>query len=235
MGMLGKGSVRRVGVIGPGLDFTDKAEGYDFYPQQTTQPFSVINSLRRLGLAEADDLRLTTLDLSSRVNVHLQAARRRASTGEPYVVVLPRERDSRWRTSLLEFWKTFGSRIGDETTVVPSPPDGVDVRSVRVGPEMVSSIEVRDVNIVLERLAPLADDERFDLIIATNVLVYYSVFEQSLALANVASMLRPGGFLLSNNVVVELPTTPVHAIGDNRVVYSDRPDDSDDIVWYLRQ
>jgi hypothetical protein len=48
-------------------------------------------------------------------------------------------------------------------------------------------------------------------------------------------MLRPGGFLLSNNVLVELPTTPVHAIGDNRVIYSDRPDDSDDIVWYRRQ
>jgi hypothetical protein len=31
-GMLRAGSVRRVGVIGPGLDFTDKAEGYDFYP-----------------------------------------------------------------------------------------------------------------------------------------------------------------------------------------------------------
>jgi len=235
MGMLGKGAVRRVGVIGPGLDFTDKAEGYDFYPQQTTQPFSVINSLRRLGLAKADDLRLTTLDLSPRVNLHLQAARRRASTGDPYVVVLPRERDNRWRTSLLEFWKTFGSRIGEETSGVPLPPEGVDMRAIRIRPEVIPSIDVRDVNIVLERLAPLADDERFDLIIATNVLVYYNVFEQSLALANIASMLRPSGFLLSNNVLVELPTTPMHAIGDNRVIYSDRPDDSDDIVWYQRQ
>jgi hypothetical protein len=41
-GRLGAGSVRRVAVIGPGLDFTDKAEGYDFYPQQTIQPFAVI-------------------------------------------------------------------------------------------------------------------------------------------------------------------------------------------------
>jgi hypothetical protein len=234
-GMLGKGSVRRLGVIGPGLDFTDKAEGYDFYPQQTTQPFSIINSLRRLELAKADDLRLTTFDLSPRVNLHLQAARRRASTGDPYVVVLPRERDVRWRSDLLEFWKAFGSRIGDETTGVPSPPDGVDVRAVRIRPDVVSSVDVRDMNVVLERLAPLPDDERFDLIIATNILVYYGVFEQSLALANIASMLRPGGFLLSNNVLVELPTTPVHAVGDNRVTYSDRPDDTDDIVWYRRQ
>ncbi len=234
-GMLVAGSVRRVAIIGPGLDFTDKSEGYDFYPQQTTQPFSVINSLRRLGLAKSDDLRLSTFDLSPRVNLHLQAARRRADMGDPYVVVLPRERDGRWRPDLIGFWKSFGSRIGEETTGARSPVDGIDVRAVGVRPDVVSSIDVRDVNIVVERLAPLTDDERFDLVIATNILVYYGVFEQSLALANVASMLRPGGFLLSNNVLVELPTTPVHAIGHSRVIYSDRPDDSDDIVWYRRQ
>ena len=106
------------------------------------------------------------------------------------------------------FWRNFGSRIGDETTLNLSPPDGVDLRAARIRPEVVSSLEVRDLNIVVERLAPLADEDRFDLIVATKILVCYSVFEQSLARANVASMLRPGGILLSNNVLVELPTTP---------------------------
>jgi hypothetical protein len=226
--------VRRVGVIGPGLDFTDKAEGYDFYPPQTTQPFSVIDSLRRLGLARNNDLRLTTFDLSARVNRHLQAARARADAGESYVVALPRDRDGRWRSDLIGFWKNFGSRIGEATNLSLTPPDGVDLRAVRIRPEVVWSLEVRDLNIVVERLAPLAEEDRFDLIVATNILVYYSVFEQSLTLSNIASMLRPGGFLLSNNVLVELPTTPLHAIGDTRVIYSDHPDDSDDIVWYRR-
>jgi hypothetical protein len=233
-GLFEKGSVRRVGIIGPGLDFTDKAEGYDFYPQQTTQPFSVIDSLRRLGLAK-EGLRLTTFDLSPRVNLHLQAARRRAAFGDPYSIVLPRHRDGRWRSDLIGFWKAFGSRIGEPASGLRSPVDGVDVRTVRVRPDVALSIDVRDVNVVLERLAPLADDERFDVIVATNILVYYGVFEQSLALANIASMLRPGGFLLSNNVLVELPTTPVRAIGHNRAIYSDAADDSDDIIWYRRQ
>src|SRR5439155_1348974 len=35
------GPIRRVAVIGPGLDFTDKQEGYDFYPPQTLQPFAI--------------------------------------------------------------------------------------------------------------------------------------------------------------------------------------------------
>ena len=95
-GFFGAASVQRVAVIGPGLDFTDKAEGYDFYPPQTTQPFSVINSLLRLRLARADGLRLTTLDLSPRINGHLQAARRRAGAGDHYVVALPRDRDVPW-------------------------------------------------------------------------------------------------------------------------------------------
>ena len=43
--------IRRVAIIGPGLDFADKQEGYDFYPQQTIQPFAVIDSLVRLGFA----------------------------------------------------------------------------------------------------------------------------------------------------------------------------------------
>ena len=235
MGMLEAGSVRRVAVIGPGLDFTDKAEGYDFYPPQTTQPFAAIGSLRRLGLANSADLRLTTFDLSPRVNRHLQAARRRASAGDPYVVVLPRDREGGWRPDLIGFWKAFGGRIGEATAGAPSRPDGVDIRAVSISPDVVLSIDVREVNVVLERLAPLADDERFDLIVATNILVYYGVFEQSLALANIASMLRPGGFLLSNNVLVELPSTPVHAIGHTRAIYSGRPDDSDQIVWYRRQ
>ena len=58
-GMLRPTSVRRVAVVGPGLDFTDKQEGYDFYPLQTIQPFAVIDSLRARRLAAANDLRMT--------------------------------------------------------------------------------------------------------------------------------------------------------------------------------
>ena len=50
--VLPKGSITRVAVIGPGLDFTDKGFGYDFYPLQTLQPFAVYDSLVRLGLGE---------------------------------------------------------------------------------------------------------------------------------------------------------------------------------------
>src|SRR5258707_5125858 len=44
-GLLAPGNVSRVAVIGPGLDFTDKQEGDDFYPQQTIQPFAIMDTL----------------------------------------------------------------------------------------------------------------------------------------------------------------------------------------------
>ncbi|MCL4524321.1 MAG: hypothetical protein M1451_10495, partial [Acidobacteria bacterium] len=50
-GLLARGSVRRVAIVGPGLDFTDKQSGFDFYPQQSVQPFAVMDALLRLGLA----------------------------------------------------------------------------------------------------------------------------------------------------------------------------------------
>ena len=206
-GALRAGTVRRAAIVGPGLDFTNKADGYDFYPQQTIQPFALIDTLRRNGLA-APDLRLTTFDISSRVNEHLKAAVERGGPAAGYVLTLPLDGDEEWTTELLAYWKAFGGTIGEDLAAAPAPEaaGNVRVRAVRVRPEAVRSIVPREVNIVVDRLS-LASDERFDLIVATNVLVYYDVFEQALALSNIASMLRPGGVFLTNNAV--FPTPPM--------------------------
>jgi hypothetical protein len=90
------------------------------------------------------------------------------------------------------------------------------------------------VNVVLERLDAPEPQELFDLIIATNVLVYYDVFEQSLALTNIAKMLRPGGLFLANDLVFELPRTPMNLLDFADAVYTDRGT-GDRFVWYQRQ
>ena len=91
--LLAADSVGRVGVVGAGLDFTDKHDGYDFYPQQTIQPFAIIDSLMRLGLAKSKGLHLTTFDINPRINQHLEAARQRARAGIMYPLALPRNMD----------------------------------------------------------------------------------------------------------------------------------------------
>ena len=59
-GLLKPGSIRRVAIVGPGLDFVNKQEGVDFYPPQTVQPFAVMDSLIRLGLTNADSVEVYT-------------------------------------------------------------------------------------------------------------------------------------------------------------------------------
>jgi hypothetical protein len=234
-GFIQAGSVRRVAIIGPGLDFTDKQDGYDFYPQQTIQPFAIIDTLLRLGLARPERLQVTTFDLSPRVNDHLERAKQRAQRGASYVVQLPRDPNAQWKPDAIRYWEQFGDRIGTTATpvAVPSGIAGLKVRAVSIRPTFVSRITPVDLNIVLQR-PDLAAAEHFDLIIATNILVYYDTFEQSLALLNVERMLQPGGFLLSNNALLELPFSRVRSVDYLTVVYSDRPDDGDHIIWYQR-
>jgi SAM-dependent methyltransferase len=225
------GSVRRVAVVGPGLDFTNKADGYDYYPQQTIQPFALINTLRRSGLAAAD-LQVTTFDINARVNEHLRNAASRAASPSGYVVTLPLDGHEVWTGAVLDYWQRWGNAIGVEVPAVPPPAaaGAVKTRTVRVQPAVVSSITPRDLNIVVDRL-PLRDDERFDLIVATNVLVYYDVFEQALAAANVAAMLRPGGVFVTNTAV--LPTPPLRtAAAYLRVAHT--AERYDEMFWYQK-
>jgi hypothetical protein len=236
--VLGGSTVHRAAIIGPGLDFTDKAEGFDFYPVQTIQPYGLLDSLLRFKLAAAaDEVYLTTFDLSPRVNGHIEVARQRAGTGASYTLELVHDVGATWQPRLTDYWRRFGDQIGTPADPVRPPRDAgaVDIRAVRIPSSVVSSITPRDLDIVLQHLKPTAAGPPFDLIVATNIFVYYGAFEQALALLNVATMLRPGGLLLSNNALPERLVPSMKAIGSTPVVYSDRRDDRDQIIWYQRQ
>ena len=60
------------------------------------------------------------------------------------------------------------------------------------------------------------------------------MFEQSLAVANLATMLRRGGLLLSNNVIHELPATSMTLAGEIEVGYTDSGH-GDRVMWYERR
>jgi hypothetical protein len=149
------------------------------------------------------------------------------------VITLPLDGDDAWTESLLSYWKEWGSLIGDQVTAAPPPAAAgtVKTRAVRIRRDVVPSVTARDLNIVLDRLRA-RDDERFDVVVATNVLVYYDIFEQALAASNVAAMLRPGGVFVTNTAV--LPTPPLRSTASYlRVAHT--ADRYDEIFWYQRE
>jgi hypothetical protein len=239
-GALRAGSVRRAALVGPGLDFVDKLDGYDFYPEQTIQAFALTDTLLRLELADSANLTVTAFDVSPRIVQHLEDARARARAGSRYSVVLPRNTDRPWSTELLDYWQRFGNWIGEPIEKTPVPPASagrVDVRGISIRPEVVLAVTPVDLNIVTERLVE-SGGAPFDLVVATNILLYYDVFEQSLAAGNIARMLKPGGIFLTNNRIFELPGSPLSGIGFTDVVYMSLPgigDTGDRIVWYQKQ
>ena len=121
-GVLREGQVTRVAVIGPGLDFIDKSEesGYDYYPQQTVQPFALYDSLVRLGLAKANALSMSILDVSPRVIDHIQRARERARKNTGYVIQLPRDVSRPWPPELIGLLALAGRPGGNRGEADPA-------------------------------------------------------------------------------------------------------------------
>ncbi len=238
-GMLREGQVARVAVVGAGLDLIDKSEqsGYDYYPRQTSQPFALYDSLLRLGLAKPGGLNLEVHDISPSVIDHFKRVRARAAKGDGYVIQLPRDVSRPWQPDLAAYWKALGSEVGEEVAPI-RPPEifkGLETRAVRIRPEVALTCKASDLNIVLER-KDLPEPERFDLIVGTNIFIYYGPFEQSLALENAGAMLKTGGLLLSNDRLPEVPGGSMRLAGVTRVSFDDRdPTARDDVGWYRKQ
>jgi hypothetical protein len=240
-GLLSPGSVHRVAVVGPGLDFANKEMGNDFYPRQTIQPFAVLDSLVRLGLSNPASVELYTLDISSEVNFHMARARKNAAAGRAYVVQLPWNTAARmtdeYRQAFTEYWEKLGSSIGEPVPPIAVPAAAAaatETRAVKIRPAVVLRITPLDTNIVIERPA-LASQRGFDLIIGTNVFVYFAEFEQALARLNMALMLNPVGFALSND---RLPGSAADGLADSletTQIFARNPDRTEYMFTYQRR
>jgi hypothetical protein len=244
-GVLREGQVARVAVIGPGLDVIDKNErsSYDYYPQQTLQPFALYDSLVRLGLARASGISMSIFDISSRVINHIQRARELARMNTGYVIQLPRQVADPWPAGLITYWRSLGDRVGAEVTPI-RPPEifqiadgwltanggpGLETRAVRIRPDVVLRCQPENLNMVLERI-PLAEADRFDLMVGTNVFIYYDAFERSLALENAGAMLKHGGLLLTNDRLPEVRGGSMRQAGLTDVQYN-----RDAVGWYQKR
>jgi len=238
-GLLKPGSIRRIAIVGPGLDFVNKEAGVDFYPPQVVQPFVVLDSLLRLGLADASSVELFSFDISPSVNSHVARIRQQAKSGSPYVVQLPwnaqKPLSEEYRAAFTAYWQKLGAQIGDpvKAIAVPASVTGTQTRAIKIKPQVAARITPVDTNIIYQRPL-LAPEQKFDLVIGTNIFVYYGAFEQSLARANVGAMLRPGGLLLTNDKLPDTVPSGMADVLDVAVTVSQQPFISDTIFCYRR-
>jgi len=232
-GALTPGCIRRIGIIGPGLDFSDKHDGYDFYPLQSIQPCAVLEAVLRLGLAQADGLAVVTCDLNPAVNAHLKGMAERARAGQSYVLQLPRNKAADWTGDAIAYWAHFGETIGSPVSPAAAP-EGLTIRAVAVRPRYAAMIEPVDLNVVGQFLDP-APGSGFDLVVATNILVYYDNFQQALALAAIARMMNSQGVFLSNTVLPAQRSSLLEYLGRRSVEYSVSGAYGDDVVVYRRR
>jgi SAM-dependent methyltransferase len=235
-GLVARGSVRRIAVIGPGLDFADKRIGLDFYPIQTIQPFAIMESVLRLGLGQPEKVRVVALDLNPSVLAHVERLAVRGNAGRPYVVQLPKDSRNDWTPEMVAYWQHFGELLGSPTRPFGPPGffKGVEVRAVAIRPPLAAQVSGQDLNMVAQQLE-IPPGGGFDLVIATNVFVYYNFFEQALAMQNIARMMNPGGIFLVNQILSNQHPDSLKFIDQCNVNFNSRGLFGDEVVAYQQQ
>jgi hypothetical protein len=185
----------RILVVGPGLDLAPRTDLTDAVDPQSYQPLAVADALLSLSLASGRDLRVHSVDVNPRVVRALENAARGPLTLHLFAGIVETPGQP-LRPEYKDYVHALGRAIGDET---PAPrllaSDAHYRHSIAVRPAVARALSVERLNVVTERLA---GEPPFDLAVATNVLTYFDDRQLALALANVAAMLRPGGYLLHN-------------------------------------
>jgi len=187
--------VRRVLIVGPGLDLAPRTGLLETAPPQSYQPWAVIDALVSLGLSRLDDLDVTAADINPLIVDHLNAA----SKAPPSLVMLSGIADDKQTTTLTDDYRDYFARLGRSIGQELAAPK-VDAahaahlrKTLQVNAAAAKVLHAERLDLVTERLPA-----RFDLVIITNVLPYFDDKELALALANIAAMLQPGGHLLHN-------------------------------------
>jgi hypothetical protein len=235
-GLLAEGSIRRIAVIGPGLDFTNKHNGYDFYPLQTIQPFAAMETALRLKLGKPDEIEVVTLDLNPGVNAHVAKLVREARAGRAYTVQLPRDTAADWPAGAVDYWEHFGEILGTQAKPLPVPEalGGVTLRAVAIAPRYASRVTPLDLNVVTQRVE-MEEGKGFDLVIATNILVYYDRFQQALAMASIARMMNRGGIFLANDALSAHHVKALEFLDRHTVAFATKGPYGDNVLAYRRR
>jgi hypothetical protein len=184
--------IRRVLIVGPGMDLAPRTGLIEDGPPESYQPWAVMDALVGLGLSRADDLEILCADINPRVVQHL----RRAAAAPPALTLVSEIAESdtiAFTPEFREYFTGLGKSIGD-IAADPAGPERHLRKIVRVHTAAARALRAEPLDIVTERL----QGRQFDLVVVTNVLPYFDDVQLMLAMSNIGAMLAPGGLLLHN-------------------------------------
>jgi len=172
-------------VVGPGLEFSSRVGFREDLPVQSVQPYLVLDAMLSLGLAVPAAARVDCVDLNQRVVSVINDFSRRAPARLVLRETVGDEESRRW-------WESAGRKLGPSIR-------GTRAKSIEVKPEWLERVRAARMDLLTERVGG-----QYDVIVVTNLLLYFDNRQLGLALANLASMLRPGGVLIHNEARPEV-------------------------------
>lgn len=187
--------IRRVLIVGPGLNLAPRTGLVEAGPPESYQPWAVVDALLALGLSSLEDLQVVGADINPRVVEHLDRSR-----AAPPVLTLVSEIAASETVTISASYRWYFAQLGAAIGAPAPAPAGRPTSTghlrkvIRLGAKPAAALTAATLDIVTERL----DQRPFDLVVVTNVLPYFDDVQLMLALSNIAAMLAPGGVLLHN-------------------------------------
>jgi CheR methyltransferase, SAM binding domain len=198
--------IRKVLIVGPGLDFAPRTDLIDQFGPQSYQPFAVADALIGLQLADAAQLHIHCVDINQRVVNYLRGLKQDKQVTLSILSGIAETASRPLAGGFKEYFRGLGRSIGMEADLkAPAIYDSHLKKALRIGPEIAGMISVDRLNIITERYEPAPN---YDLIVVTNVFPYFKPAELIFALSNIAAMMAEGGYLIHN----ELQTVPSSAV-----------------------
>ena len=183
--------IERALIVGPGLDLAPRTGLVEAGPPQSFQSLAVMDALIGLGLSDPGTIEVRAVDINPRVVAWIRGVR--GKTPRLAVTAGVAETGSvHLSDDYRSYLERFGRSIGRAQAAKVLPSSHL-TKSIDVSAGVTQEIDATGVDITVERL-----DERYDLVVATNVFPYLSDADLILALVNIQRMLAPNGVLLHN-------------------------------------
>ena len=200
--------LNRVLIVGPGLDLAPRTDLVDLVPPQSYQPFAVADALLSLDLSTADRFEIHSVDIDDKVVQFFRRFPKRDIRKLTILSSYPKIRRSKLSRDYQIYFRRLGEHIGAQVPVqgLPARQNVYMQKSILVRQDVADRITAEKLNIITERYDP---SPQYDLIVVTNVFLYFNQTELRLALTNIRSMLRKDGYLVHNEFRPELESLTI--------------------------